>query len=88
MAERPLGFGRPDGPASGSTATVTPPIEGAELRPAGQDDAAELLVLQRCCWVDEAIANDTLDIGALHESLDDIRRRATATTPEPPPEAS
>jgi GNAT superfamily N-acetyltransferase len=31
-------------------------------------------VLQRCCWVDEAIANDTLDIGALHESLDDVRR--------------
>jgi len=31
MAERPLGFGRHDGPASGSTATVTPPIEGAEL---------------------------------------------------------
>jgi tRNA (guanine37-N1)-methyltransferase len=50
-----------------------PPIEGAELRPASQDDAAELLVLQRCCWVDEAIANDTLDIGALHESLDDVR---------------
>jgi GNAT superfamily N-acetyltransferase len=49
------------------------PIEGAELRPAGPDDAAELLVLQRCCWVDEAIANDTLHIAALHESLDDVR---------------
>ena len=23
-------------------------------------DAPELLVLQRCCWVDEAVANDTL----------------------------
>jgi len=32
MAERgPLGFGRHDGSGSGSTATVTPPIEGAEL---------------------------------------------------------
>ena len=49
------------------------PIEGAELRPAGPDDAAELLVLQRCCWVEEAIANDLLDIAALHESLDDVR---------------
>ena len=49
------------------------PIEGAELRPAGPADAAELLVLQRCCWVEEAIANDLLDIAALHESLDDVR---------------
>ncbi len=29
-------------------------------------------MLQRCCWVEEAIANDTLDIPALHESLDDV----------------
>ncbi len=36
-------------------------------------DAAELLVLQRCCWVAEAIANDTLDIPPLHESLADVR---------------
>jgi tRNA (guanine37-N1)-methyltransferase len=50
------------------------PIDGAEVRRAGPADAAELLVLQRCCWVDEAIANETLDIGALHESLDDVRR--------------
>jgi GNAT superfamily N-acetyltransferase len=49
------------------------PIEGAELRPAGPDDAAELLVLQRCCWVDEAIANGMLDIAALHDSLDGVR---------------
>src|SRR5205823_7912530 len=56
-----------------STAPALPPIEGAELRRADRHDAAELLVLQRCCWVDEAIANQTLDIGALHESLDDIR---------------
>jgi len=51
-----------------------PPLEGAELRRADRADAAELLVLQRCCWVDEAIANETLDIGALHETLDDVRR--------------
>ncbi len=30
-------------------------------------------MLQRCCWVDEALANETLDIPAFHESLDDVR---------------
>jgi GNAT superfamily N-acetyltransferase len=50
-----------------------PPIVGAEVRRAVTADAGELLVLQRCCWVDEAIANDTLDIAALHESVDDVR---------------
>jgi tRNA (guanine37-N1)-methyltransferase len=49
------------------------PIERAELSPATAADAPELLVLQRCCWVDEALANDTLEIAALHESLDDVR---------------
>ena len=49
------------------------PIEGAVVRRAVPDDAAEVLVLQRCCWVDEAIANETLDIAALHESLGDVR---------------
>src|SRR5215472_10524386 len=51
-----------------------PPIPGAELRRAVPEDGPELLVLQRCCWVDEALANETLDIGALHEWLDDVRR--------------
>jgi tRNA (guanine37-N1)-methyltransferase len=50
-----------------------PPIPGALVQRATGDDAGELLVLQRCCWVDEALANDTLDIPALHESLDDVR---------------
>jgi GNAT superfamily N-acetyltransferase len=49
------------------------PIAGALLGSASAGDAAELLVLQRCCWVEEAIANDTLEIAALHESLDDVR---------------
>ncbi len=49
------------------------PIEGGVLNRAGPDDAAELLVLQRCCWVEEAVANDTLDLAALRESLDDVR---------------
>ncbi len=44
---------------------------GAELvlRPATRADAGELLVLQRCCWVQEALVNDTLAIPALHEDL-------------------
>ena len=50
-----------------------PPLAGASLHRALTGDAPELLVLQRCCWVDEAIANDTLDVQALHESLDDVR---------------
>jgi GNAT superfamily N-acetyltransferase len=49
------------------------PVAGVVLTPASRDDAPELLVLQRCCWVEEAIANDTLDIAALHESLDDLK---------------
>ena len=43
------------------------------LLPAVQDDAPEVLVLQRCCWVTEAIINDTLAIPALHEELADVR---------------
>jgi tRNA (guanine37-N1)-methyltransferase len=40
--------------------------------PAAESDAGEILTLQRACWVQEAMANDTLDIPALHESLDDV----------------
>jgi NAD(P)H-dependent FMN reductase/GNAT superfamily N-acetyltransferase len=35
----------------------------------GPDDAGELLTLQRACWVDEALANRTVDIAALNEDL-------------------
>ena len=42
------------------------------ITPATPDDAAEVLVLQRCCWVTEALANDTLEIPALHEELEDV----------------
>lgn len=35
-------------------------------------DVDDLLVLQRCCWVDEAIANDTLDLSALREGPGDV----------------
>lgn len=45
-------------------------MELTEIRP---EDCPELLVLQRCCWVQEAVLNDTLDIPALHETLEDVR---------------
>lgn len=54
------------------------PIDGAAVVPALVSDAGEILVLQRCCWVEEAILNKTLEIGALHESLDDVRRSLDA----------
>ncbi len=44
-----------------------------ELTEARPEDCPELLVLQRCCWVQEAVLNDTLDIPALHETLEDVR---------------
>ena len=40
-----------------------------ELRAATPSDAGELLVLQRSCWVQEAVDNDSLAIPALHEDL-------------------
>ena len=46
--------------------------DGTPIVRAVAGDAAELLTLQRACWVQEALANDTLDIPALHESLDDV----------------
>ena len=42
-------------------------------------DVPELAVLMRACWVQEAVANDTLDIPALHESLDDVRASLETT---------
>jgi tRNA (guanine37-N1)-methyltransferase len=47
-------------------------VDGLELTRATLGDAAELLTLQRACWVQEAQANDTLDIPALRESLADV----------------
>jgi tRNA (guanine37-N1)-methyltransferase len=46
--------------------------DGTPIVPAVPGDAAELLTLQRACWVQEALANDSLDIPALHESYDDV----------------
>lgn len=49
------------------------PLADAVLARAEAGDAAELLVLQRCCWVSEAILNNILVIPALHEDLDTVR---------------
>jgi tRNA (guanine37-N1)-methyltransferase len=46
----------------------------ADVRLATPADVGELLVLQRCCWVSEAQANEGVPSPALLESLDDVRR--------------
>jgi GNAT superfamily N-acetyltransferase len=40
---------------------------------ATEADAAEVMVLQRCCWVSEAISNNDLTIPPLVESLESVR---------------
>lgn len=55
------------------TGVGVPGLDGLTIERAVDADAPELLVLQRACWVAEALANDTLAIPALHESLDDVR---------------
>lgn len=52
-------------------------FDDLDIVPVTASDVGELLVLQRCCWVQEAIANETLDHPALHESLDDVREWLT-----------
>ncbi|TDD30265.1 GNAT family N-acetyltransferase [Nonomuraea terrae] len=49
------------------------PLPGSYVRPLTPDDAPQVTVLQRCCWVDEALANDTLAVPALRESLEEVR---------------
>jgi NAD(P)H-dependent FMN reductase/GNAT superfamily N-acetyltransferase len=49
------------------------PLPRSYARPLTPDDAPEVTVLQRCCWVDEALANETLAVAALHESLEQVR---------------
>jgi NAD(P)H-dependent FMN reductase/GNAT superfamily N-acetyltransferase len=48
------------------------PLPGSYVRRLHPDDAPAVTVLQRCCWVDEAIANDTLAIPPLHESPEQV----------------
>ena len=49
--------------------TTADSVEMVAVTPA---DLAELLVLQRCCWLDEAQANERMDVPALLESADDV----------------
>ncbi|OFE16658.1 tRNA (guanosine(37)-N1)-methyltransferase TrmD [Humibacillus sp. DSM 29435] len=51
-----------------------------ELRAATPGDVPELLTLVRACWVQEAIEGDTLEIPALHESIDVLRASLETTT--------
>jgi NAD(P)H-dependent FMN reductase/GNAT superfamily N-acetyltransferase len=57
----------------GRAGTSSGPLPGSYARRLTPDDAAQVTVLQRCCWVDEAVANDTMDIPALHESPEEVR---------------
>lgn len=57
--------------------TVT---DGFQIAPFSPSDVAELLVLQRCCWVQEALANDSLQIPPLTETHDDILAWASEWT--------
>ena len=45
-----------------------------EVRVATLADAGEILTLQLACWVTEHHANPGVEIPALHESLEDVRR--------------
>lgn len=56
----------------GADPSVLGPVKGLRLTTAREEDLAELLVLQRCCWMQEAIANETLDLAPLHETLEDL----------------
>ena len=58
--------------------TLSGPLPGSYTRRLTPDDASEVTVLQRCCWVEEAVANDTLAIPALHESLEEVREWITS----------
>jgi tRNA (guanine37-N1)-methyltransferase len=61
---------RPDLRSSSAALTAA----DLDLRPAQPADAEELVVLQRACWLSEAVANSTFDIPALTEDADNVRR--------------
>ncbi|MGH3446726.1 MAG: GNAT family N-acetyltransferase [Nocardioidaceae bacterium] len=54
------------------------PVTGLHLAAFTPADAAELLVLQRACWVQEALANETLDHPALRETVEEVRNWAAS----------
>jgi tRNA (guanine37-N1)-methyltransferase len=47
--------------------------DGLDIRAAQPSDAEELTVLQRACWLSEAVANASLDLPALTENVDEVR---------------
>lgn len=51
-----------------------PGLRGARRRRLTALDTGDVVTLQRCCWLDEAIANDTLDLPALTETPDDVEQ--------------
>jgi GNAT superfamily N-acetyltransferase len=53
-------------------------LQGSEVLAFTPSDLAELVVLQRCCWVPEAIVNETLDVPALHETHAEVLGWATS----------
>lgn len=48
------------------------PIPGAELRRLTSADAGQVTVLQRGCWVEEAITNGTMQIPPLTETVEHV----------------
>lgn len=56
----------------GRPGAIPGPLPGSHVRRLTPDDAPEVTVLQRCCWVDEALANDALAVPALHESPEQV----------------
>lgn len=56
-------------PAPDALAGVLPGSVTTLFAPA---DLAELVVVQRCCWVPQALVNQTLDVPALRESADEV----------------
>jgi NAD(P)H-dependent FMN reductase/GNAT superfamily N-acetyltransferase len=60
-------------PSENAEPGVVGPVDGLTLAPVTEQALAEMLVLQRCCWVEEALANDTLDLAPLRETLADVR---------------
>ena len=50
-----------------------------EIAAATPGDVPELNLLYKACWVQEAVLNDTLDIPALFESVEDVRASLDTT---------
>ncbi|KQV72863.1 transposase [Nocardioides sp. Root122] len=71
QAQRRTAERRPDLlPATGAVGALA----DLDVRPAVPADAGELYTLQRACWLQELEANPGVEIPALRESLDDVRR--------------